>query len=210
MRVPRVALLILALVVGSLVLLLAQDVRSWRNTLSNSRLEYIVHPTRRLRLTAPTTLPSGASGALLSVGRDQQWLQGLQKFVGAYQLTESLDALGVGDFTFLNSATSALNPLTQDSDPALASQAYDLTAVVLFREAYPGEGVNTSLISDAVLDLQNAVQLDPSNELAKENLELALRVAFATHAAVQFPTGAGNHIAPKRGGGSGGPPGEGY
>jgi hypothetical protein len=210
MRAVRLSLLVLALVVGSLCLLLAQDIRSWRHTLSKDRLQYTAYPRERLELAAPTALPAGISTTLLSVGNDQKWLQGLQKFVGAYELTANLDALGPGDFTILNDSTSALTPLTQSRNAALASQAYDLIAVVLFREAYPGDGVNTSIISAAVLDLENSVQLDNGNELAKENLELALRVAFATHAAVQFPLGAGNHIGTKRQGGIGSPPGEGY
>jgi len=210
MSAARLALTIFVLVIGGFGLLVSHDIRSWRSTLTHDGLQYTARPKETLPLTAPTVLPSGVSAELLSVDDDRRWLRGLQLFDAAFELTNGLDALGLGDFTILDESASALDPLTQSRNSALASQAYDLLAVLLFREAYPGSGVNTSIVSEAVIDLQNAVELDPANELAKENLELALRVAFATHAAVQFPSGDGNHIAPRREGGAGEPPGEGY
>jgi hypothetical protein len=202
--------LVLALVVGVGAVLLAHDVRSWRDTFENGTLAYTAAPASDVRLTASTDLPSGLAGGILSVGRDRQWLRGLRRFVAAYELTEDKDALGPGDYAVLNSTASSLNKLTQDPDPVRASQAYDLLAVLVFREAYPGSGVNVGQISNAVLNLENAVRLDPGNALAKQNLELALRVAFASHAVIQLPGGLGRRATNKRRGGTGGPPGEGY
>ena len=131
--------------------------------------------------SAGTVLPRFASGDLVSVGRDRRWLAAIQVFSYAYQQTERLDTLGASGYELLLQGQARLRPLTQDPDPARASQAYDLLSVLVFRQAYPGSGVDASLVGDGVIDLQNAVRLDPQNELAKENLELALRVASATH-----------------------------
>jgi hypothetical protein len=210
MKVVALVGLVVALVIGIAAVALAQDVRSWRDTFHDDAVTYASAPTQPVALTAPTTLPSGVSGRVLSVRNDQRWLDALRRFDAAYQLTENKDALGPGDFAALNSTASSLSRLTEDSDPARASEAYDLLAVLVFREAYPGSGVNVAQISNAVLDLENAVRLDPGNALAKANLELALRVAFATHAVIQLPSGLGRQVTNKRHGGSGGPAGEGY
>jgi hypothetical protein len=210
MRRVRLGGTLLAIAVGVVLLLLAGDLRAWRNTLNQASLRYDSSPLAPVQLTPETALPAGLSGRLLAVSSDQRWLEALRTFAYVYKTTTNLDALGPGDLTLLNGSEAELSPLTQDANAVRASQAYDLIAVVMFREAYPGEGVDTGMISDAVLDLQNAVTLDPANELAKENLELALRVAYATHAAVHIAVGAGNHAAPRRQGGTDGPPGEGY
>jgi hypothetical protein len=210
MKVVALAALVVALVVGVGAIALAQDVRSWRNTFHDDAVTYTSTPGKYIPLTAPTSLPADISGRLLSVRNDQRWLLALRKFVAAYELTANLEAIGPGDFAVLNSTASSISKLTQDPDPARASEAYNLLAVLVFREAYPGSGVNVAQISNAVLDLENAVRLDPSNELAKANLELALRVAFATHAVVKLPSGLGRRATNKRHGGNGGPAGEGY
>jgi len=210
MKVLAIAALVFALVVGVAAVALAQDVRSWRDTFHDDGVTYTSTPGKYVPLTAQTLLPSGVSSRLLSVRNDQRWLEALRKFVVAYQLTQNEDALGPGDFAVLNSTASSLARLTQDPDPVRASQAYNLLAVVVFREAYPGSGVNVGQISNAVLDLENAVRVDPSNTLAKANLELALRVAFANHAVIKLPSGLGRRATNKRHGGTGGPPGEGY
>jgi hypothetical protein len=204
----RLAACLLAVVIGSLVVVLAHDVRSWRNTFRADALG-AAFPGGEVQSTAPTVLPSSVSAGLLSVGRDRDWLNALQKFAVAYLTTENADALGPGSYTLLNSGEAALSTVTQDPDPVRASQAYNLLAVLVFRSAYPGTGVDAGLVQEALTDLQNAVRVDGANEPAKENLELALRVLVAVHAAVPA-RGAGNRATRKRKGGYGGPPGFGY
>jgi hypothetical protein len=112
--------------------------------------------------------------------------------------------------TILNGAERDLTPLTQDPRPANASQAYDLLAVLYFRSAYPGSGTDPGLLAEAVSDLQNAVRVDPSNETAKENLELAMRVLIAKPGGRLKVPGSGTRATNKRRGSDALPPGGGF
>lgn len=206
----RTAAVSAAAIVGVLLLLLAHDVRNWRSTLTRATLQTTKHPASPWSTSASTALPPGLSGSLLSVGRDRQWLGGVQLFAYAYQQTENLDNLGASGYELLLQGEARLTKLTQDPDPVRAAQAYDLLAVLVFRQAYPGSGVDAGLVGDAVIDLQDAVRLDPHDELAKENLELALRVASAVHNAVRKASSSGNARTSKRRGGFGTPAGVGY
>ena len=210
MRWLRPVGLVACLVVGVLLILLAHDVRSWATTQHQGALLATSHPSTPVSLTASTLLPGVVSKSTIGAGRNRNWLDAIQKFAYAYEQTENLDALGPGGDAVLEQGEAALNKLTQDPDPARASQAYNMLAVLVFRQAYPGSGVNAGLIGNALIDLQNAVRLDPQNELAKENLELALRVAVAEHATVKKAPATGNAASNNRHGGQGGPPGVGY
>src|SRR5439155_25822314 len=98
----------------------------------------------------------------------------------------------------------------RDPDPVRASQAYNLLAVLVFREAYPGNVVVRRLVQESLTDLQNAVRLDPTNEPAKQNLELTLRVLVAVDLEDRQARAAGTRRAKARKGGYQGPPGAGY
>jgi hypothetical protein len=201
MRSYRLVLIPVILVVGLLTVVLAHDVRSWRDAVRNKALEYSVDPGRAVPLRAPTVLPAGVSRWLVSVGRDREWFDALQKFTFAYRTTENLDALGPGDFTILNSGKAALGKVTQDPDPARASQAYNLLAVLAFRQAYTGTDTDPTLIQEAVSDLQHAIHLNQANERAKENLELAFRALTAGGRGAKQPTDSGVKATKNRLGG---------
>jgi hypothetical protein len=150
------------------------------------------------------------SGSLLAVGRDRQWLRAVQKFSIAYETTLHANDLSPDGYRLLNGAQAALGKVTQDSNPARASQAFNLLAVLVFREAYPGRVVVRRLVQESLTDLQNAVRLNPANEAAKENLELTLRVLVAVDLAQHQQRSAGTKRANQRKGGYEGPPGAGY
>lgn len=200
----------LALLLGVFLLLLAHDMRSWHHTLRTDVVRADANPQGRTRLTARTVLPSGLSGALLGVARDRRWLASVEKFNVAYGATRHVNILGPEDYGLLNGAEASLSKVTQDPDPARASQAYNLLSVLVFREAYPGTVVVRKLVQESLTDVQNAVRLDPGNEPAKENLELTLRVLISVSAEQQQARAAGTRRANAKRGGFEGPPGAGY
>ncbi len=53
--------------------------------------------------------------------------------------------------------------------------------MLTFREALPGTGTDPNLLQQSLTELQDAVRLDPTDEQAKENLELGLRVLIAVN-----------------------------
>lgn len=210
MKALRTGVIVACAVLGILLILLAQDVRSWGSTMHDDALATTARPAAPVMLTPSTILPAGVSEGALSAGRDRAWLDAIDKFAYAYQKTANVDGLGPPLIALLNQGELALNKLTQDPNPADASQAYDLLAVLVFREAYPGSNVNPGLVGNALIDLENAVRLDPQNEAAKENLERALRVATAVHATVKQGPSTGNSAGKLRKGGQGAPAGVGY
>jgi hypothetical protein len=205
----RYVLIPLALVLGVLAVLLAGDVRSWRDLFRHDALQYSSAPRQPVRLEASTRLPRTVSKSLLGVGDDQRWLTALRKFQLAYRDTLGLNSLGRSDYLLLNQGEAALRKVTQDPDPVRASQAYNLLAVLTFREALPGTGTDPNLLQASLTDLQDAVRLDPNDEQAKENLELGLRVLIAVNK-IQQGQSPGKTPTKQKQGGFGGPPGEGY
>ena len=209
-RIAGMTALAVALVAGVVLLLLAQDVRAWHTKIVRATAQTTKHPASPWSTSANTVLPHFASANLLGVNRNRKWLDAIQVFSYAYQQTENLDTLGASGYELLLLGEARLKPLTQDPDPVRASQAFNLLAVLVFRQAYPGSGVDAGLVGNGVIDLQNAVRLDPHNELAKENLELALRTASATQNVVRKASSNGNAKTNKRKGGTGTPAGAGY
>jgi hypothetical protein len=164
-----------------------------------------------IRTTADTILPSGMSGTLLGVKRDQQWLRALSEFAAVTRATSQLRVLGPASYALLRSGQAALTPITQDPDPVRASQAYNLLAALQFREAIPGTGIVHGLVNATLGDLENALRLDPGNEVARENMEIVIRYTTVALPPDQRQTrGLGKHanLYPK--GGYAGPPGKGY
>jgi hypothetical protein len=200
----------LALLLGAFLLLLAHDMRSWHHTLHTDAVRADADPQGRTRLTARTVLPSGLSSAVLGVARDRSWLASVEKFNVAYGATRHVNILSPQDYQLLNGAEASLSKITQDPNPARASQAYNLLSVLVFREAYPGTVVVRRLVQESLTDVQNAVRLDPTDEPAKENLELTLRVLISVSAEQEQARAAGTRRANAKRGGFEGPPGAGY
>ncbi|HEV2591235.1 MAG TPA: hypothetical protein VGU02_05015 [Gaiellaceae bacterium] len=211
MRRGRIALAAVLAAAALLAVLYAQDIRAWQETLRTSNVAYVAAPGHPVR-TAPATtfLPAGLSADLLSVRVDREWLKALPHFVGVYGIVNPADNLGPPAYTLITGAERDLTKVTQDSDPAGASQAYDLLGVLYFRSAYPGSGTRPDLLEEAVADLQNAVRVDPANEVAKENLELAMRVLVAKHGGKLKIPGSGTQATKKRRGSDALPPGGGF
>jgi hypothetical protein len=210
-RPVRLAAALFAIVVGALVILLAADVRSWRTTFRQDALRSDASASAPVRLTAPTALPAGLSGDLLAVGRNRDWLQAAQTFELAYRTTARLRILDRQAYKRLKSGEAAVGKVVTDPDPVRAARAYDLLAALVFREALPGTGVVHGLVQNALSDLQNALRLDPGNEVVRENIELVLRyitVAIPPDERQSRGLGKQANLSPK--GGYAGPPGAGY
>ena len=201
---------ILLAVAGIVAVILAADVRSWHDATQGTAVRASAAPARAIRLQASTTLPSGVSEEILGIQHDRRWLEAVQRFTVAYRDTLGANELVRSDYVLLNRGEAALEKVTQDPDPARASRAFNLLAVLVFRAAVPGTGPSDiTLIQRSVTDLQHAVQLDASDEQAKANLELALRALIAVNT-IQQGQASGTTPTNKPQGAYGGPPGEGY
>jgi hypothetical protein len=133
----RLILAAAALAIAVLLALLAQDVRSWRDTLRGDSVRYAVSHSAQERWTAPTTLPSGVSGRLLGVDPERRWLSALRLFA----LAEAVDITGgvtPPSERLFQTTERALSAAAQDQSSVRASQAYTLLGVILFRDAKGG------------------------------------------------------------------------
>ena len=212
MRSLRLPLAVIAVAAGVLLVLLALDVRSWDRTLRTAAVAYDAKPLAGVHATPSTALPSSWSGGLLSAGAERAWLDALATFERVYTSTYNLPALGQRQYALIRAAQSRLTPLTRSSDPRLASQAYDLLALLEFREATPGTVAPVhDLVETTLGELEDALRLDPANEAVRENLELLLRfVTVALPAEQKNSRGIGGRHARYPKGGYAGPPGAGY
>ena len=162
------------LVIGVLAALLAQDVRSWRDTLRDDSIRYAISPSSQQEWTAPTYLPVSLSGRLLGVAPDRQRLSALRLFALA-QAIDLSNGITPSTSLLLQSAEVSLGRAAQDPDPARASQAYTLLSVLLFKDSKAAYLPDVAAYSAALSAMQNAVRADPANEHARANLELMLR-----------------------------------
>jgi hypothetical protein len=169
---------VVALAVAVFAALVAQDVRSWRNTLRDDAIRYAVSPSAQQRWTAPTYLPAGLSARLLGIAPDRRRLSALRFFA----LAAAVDiSAGVTPRTesLLQTSEKALARVAQDPNPALASQAYALLSAILFKDSKGSFVQDLATYSASISAMQNAVRVDPGNEQAEADLELLQRQFLA-------------------------------
>src|SRR4051794_19552529 len=160
--------------VAVLAALLAQDVRSWRDTLRDDAIRYSVSPAAQQQWTAPTTLPPGLSARLLGVTPDLRRLSALRFFALANAIDFS-NGITPRSKLLLQAAEVSLARAAGEPNPARASQAYTLLSVLLFNDAKAAYVVDVATYSAAISSMQNAVRADPGDAHARANLELLLR-----------------------------------
>lgn len=181
--------------------LLAADVDAWQRTL--------VSDDEVGRTSTPSTyLPASWTEDLLSVRDDRDFREGLTLYRrNAHQAVDYSNA--VNQAISRSRAEGALNALLREGGPPKrTAQIQALIGILAFGDFARGNN-DPSQSALVINSFQDAVQLDPSSEDAKYDLELALRVF--SHRGIG--TGFSNTRRPgaqnKRGAGSG-TPGSGY
>jgi hypothetical protein len=201
------AVVCLALAAG--LAILAVDVARWRDALPAGDVRYRVEPEDGDPWTPSTVAPVGVSRALLGVADDVEFRRALRAIRVA-----RLDEATISDphvALLRNEAQARLEAVASgdDSLPRRSRAAGLLGVLGLARLAAETQDPAAALEA-AVLNLRRALTLDPENDEAKFNLELALQRARG----VQI-TEAGGGADPSPGGsgaeGAGaGEPGSGY
>jgi len=191
----RVAAALVLAAIAVLAVLLARDVRSWRDAIDHGDAVYAVTPVRAS--WTPSVLVGGAAEALLGVRDDVDFRRALQLYVRAASTPNRLDTATERQ-SLRAQAARALAKLTHG---AHASQAETLLGVLAFD--------GTSGADAAIADFSNAVRTDPSNAAAKLDLELLLRLSAATGSRSGSGPGGAFGRGGRRGAGSGAP-GSGY
>ncbi len=154
--------------------LLAADIAGWRRALREGDVRYLHDPGRAGLWRPAQRLPGSPAARLLGVGDDVAFRRALQ----AARL--ALPGQGVlSDPQVLLRRDRAQEMLQavaySDDDPGRRSRALGLLGVLELAAALTEVRDRSSLLRQAVASFQAAIALDPENDEAKVNLELALQ-----------------------------------
>ncbi len=204
---------LLLLVLAVATALLASDVHTWQRTLRSDDALLPASPSPAT--WRPSTHLSSLAEHMLGAQDDVEARRAIALFLGNVNVPVRLDnaqqvALGRGR------AEQALAAVARESNGARASQAETLLGVLVFTDVGPSNdpfeettGIDPDQAQASLTDFEDAVRTDPENELAKYDLELALRVLLSQGIRVGAGQQTGAGSSGRRGAG-GGVPGNGY
>ena len=194
---PAVVLMVLAV----LLALLAADVRGWQRTFASDDVR------TNASWDASPRIPWNLAGRLLGVSDDVQARRAIRLYEQTVSTRARLDnALGV---TAARAGAETELAAVARGRGARASQAGTLLGVLAFGDLARGGGRDPSQAESAIADFENAVRADPTDETAKFDLELVLRLLAAGGVRTGVTSGSGVGSTGRRGAG-GGTPGSGY
>jgi hypothetical protein len=199
--------LVLALALG----LLALDVARSRDALAQGDVEYRITPEETGLWRAPTVIPFDLAVALLGTEDDVEVRRAVRS-VKLARLDDPSASVSDPELALLrNDAQARLDALVAgDVGAKQKSRAAGLLGVLGLARLVSETQDRVALLSSTVANLQLAIALDPSNDDAKYNLELALQRSRG----IQLTEGAGGQNPSPGGSGSSGAgagdPGSGY
>ncbi|MGI9111832.1 MAG: hypothetical protein ACR2GT_06515 [Gaiellaceae bacterium] len=191
MRAPRIAgpvAVALAFAVAALLALLAADVMRAQQALERGDARFAGAAGTAGMWTADTVLPTGASRSLLDVDDDLEFRAALQRFRLARpreQVTQ------FSQLAVRSGAERVLARAAVHTDRRRGSVLANLRGALALEEARLGTGSGPPL-RRASGHFRRAVELDPTNDDARFNLELALRLLSS---AASSSAGSGERAA---------------
>jgi hypothetical protein len=208
-RIAFTAGAIVCLVLAAGFFAFATDVGQWRSALRVDDVRFRTSPEAEDLWQPDETLPKGIAAAVLGVRDDVRFREALRMLrLSRLDLSATSDprlALARGD------ARARLQEIAGSSgDRGIRSRAMGLLGVLSFASALADSRDQFVHIQDAIATYQSAIDLDPTNDEAKANLELALQRGRGLN-----PSESGGGANPSPGGsgakGAGaGDPGSGY
>ncbi len=199
--------LALALALG----LLALDAARSRDALAQGDVEYRITPEKTGLWRASTIVPFDLAVALIGTEDDVEMRRAVRS-VRLARLDDPTASVSDPELALLrNDAQARLDAIVAgDADAKQRSRAAGLLGVLGLARLISETQDRVALLSSTVANLQLAVALDPANDDAKYNLELALQRSRG----IQLTEGAGGQNPSPGGSGSSGAgagdPGSGY
>jgi hypothetical protein len=203
------AVICLALAVG--LGLLALDVSRSRDALVQGDVEYLVTPQKADIWNADTVVPRDLAARMIGTEDDVELRRAVRAVLLA-RLTDPSVSISDPAIALLRNAAQARLDYIVASDASAAdkSRAAGLLGVLGLARLIAETQDRVAALSSTVANLQLAIELDPSNQDAKYNLELALQRSRG----IQLTEGAGGQNPSPGGSGSSGAgagdPGSGY
>jgi len=203
----RLALATLALVAAVFAALLASDLRAWHGAVAAGDRSFVQHPAAA-RWRPSTLLPAWLSRGLLGISDDLAYRRALQAFVAVERAGCGIDNC-YSESQRRTSLELTLSNLARGADRARASVLDNLLGILAYADSQQRGASQPAPIDRSVADFQAAVQLDPTNETAKFDLEWLLHRLAARGVRPGGTSGQGGPAKGHRGAG-GGVPGKGY
>ena len=185
---------------------LATDVGAWQSALRAGDAEAAADPSAATVPTADELLPFHAARSLLGLDDDLAFRRALVLFHDGYSGIPSHDQSSAGTEARAEAEATLERIVRVEGDGARASAAANLLGVLELVDASAGSSLGGS-VDRAIVELQNAVRLDPGDADAKANLELALGLAPPDS---PFRSTRHGSSGKRRGGASQTSPGRGY
>jgi hypothetical protein len=206
-RVLLVGLAVACLCAGAFAALLATDVRAWQSALRADDAAAVARPAQAMPRGADETLPFHVARDLLGLRDDLELRRALVLFHAGYTGVPSADQSTAGAAARAGAEAALERFAAGEADARRASAAANLLGVLELVDAAIAEVGNGASVGRAIVELQNAIRLDPANDDAKANLELAM--AQAPPDSPFRASRLGSH-GKRRGGASESSPGRGY
>lgn len=176
-RIAGPAAVALSFAVAVLLALLAADVVRSQQALEKGDVRFAGVAGTKGMWEGDTILPAGASRALLGLDDDLDYRQAVQRFRFAQPRQP------VTTFAQLTKRSGAERVLAgaarEDTDPHRGSALANLRGALALEEARVGT-VSGPALRRAASHFRRAMELDPGNDDARFNLELALRLLSNT------------------------------
>jgi hypothetical protein len=173
-RVAAILGAVACFVLAGVLLLTALDIARWQGTLESDDVRYRAAPQEEDLWQPAQAVPFGAAEALLGVGDDVDFREALRtlRLAGVAQAESSDPRLALRR----SEARSLIAAIAEgDADRWRRSRAMTLLGVISFASALSDSQDQESLQRDALARFRGAIELEPENDEAKANLELALR-----------------------------------
>jgi hypothetical protein len=171
-----VTALVLA-VLAALLVLFALDTRTWQSSVKRDDIRFRALLDHGGLWKPSTILPGDPAGAVLSTGDSVKWRHALQSFwythIGANPTAqEDLPKLRA------RAQQELLDLMTTAKTPSERSGAANLLGVLVITTPVSAgsQSEQVQVLKQSISYFQQAVELDPGNGAAKQNLELVLRV----------------------------------
>ena len=197
----------LCLFLAAAAALLANDIHAWQTTLRAGDAEAVVDPAKSVPSGAGEVLPFHVARSLLGVDDDLELRRTLLLFRRAYTGIPSRDQSTAGTELRAQAEVALGRLIRGEGDGPRASDAANLLGVLAFVDSLPGASQTSTPVDRSIVEFQNAIRLDPGNDDAKANLELALGVVPPDS---PFHTSRHGAAGRRRGGASLSNPGRGY
>jgi hypothetical protein len=176
-RTARLVAAALATVLAVVLLLLAADARRWQRTFATGDVAFRTTPTESRVWSAQTILPGDPARRLLAVDDDLAFRRAVRLFrLGRPRTGFLFDPRLVALRTTAQAALTKEIRRDRDVNPRRAGESANLLgSLALAAAATPDQQQRLNALQVAVGALQIGLQLDPADENAKFNLEVALR-----------------------------------